>query len=86
MDRKGQGALEYLLLIGGAIVVAVIVVTLLLNVGSSGQTQTSDTAIKALCQQKAVTNNPSAPSCSGTVAYAGTTKTCAGTYPNCTYS
>lgn len=36
MDNKGQGALEYLLLIGGAVLIATIV--LLIIIGSTGQT------------------------------------------------
>ena len=44
MDKKGQGALEYLLLIGGAVLVAVIVITLLLGIADQGQTDTQATA------------------------------------------
>lgn len=36
MDSRGQGALEYLLLIGGAVLIATIV--LLIIIGSTGQT------------------------------------------------
>ena len=36
MDNRGQGALEYLLLIGGAVLIATIV--LLIIIGTSGQT------------------------------------------------
>jgi len=36
MDNKGQGALEYLLLIAGAIMVAVIVITILSGMAQSG--------------------------------------------------
>ena len=36
MDHKGQGALEYLLLIGGAVLIATIV--LLIIIGSTGST------------------------------------------------
>ncbi len=36
MDNKGQGALEYLLLIGGAVLIATIV--LLIIIGSTGNT------------------------------------------------
>ncbi len=54
MDKKGQGALEYLLLIGGAIVVAVVVVTLLLNLGSTGGGTSSGAAAGSICSQKAV--------------------------------
>jgi uncharacterized protein (UPF0333 family) len=38
MDNRGQGALEYLLLIGGAVLIATIV--LLIIIGSTGQTNT----------------------------------------------
>ena len=44
MDTKGQGALEYLLLIGGAVLVAVIVITLLLGIADQGQVDTQATA------------------------------------------
>lgn len=37
MDNRGQGALEYLLLIGGAVVVAAIVVVLLLGMTEGSQ-------------------------------------------------
>lgn len=37
MDNRGQGALEYLLLIGGAVLIATIV--LLIIIGSSQNTQ-----------------------------------------------
>ncbi|MCR4335917.1 MAG: class III signal peptide-containing protein [archaeon] len=37
--QKAQGALEYLLLIGGAVLVAVIVITLILSISSTGGTQ-----------------------------------------------
>lgn len=36
MDNRGQGALEYLLLIGGAVLIATIV--LLIIIGSTGST------------------------------------------------
>ena len=38
MDSRGQGALEYLLLIGGAVLIATIV--LLIIIGTSGSTNT----------------------------------------------
>ncbi len=38
MDNRGQGALEYLLLIGGAVLIATIV--LIIIIGSTGQTST----------------------------------------------
>jgi uncharacterized protein (UPF0333 family) len=39
-DFKGQGALEYLLLIGGAVLVAVIVVSLILSTATTTTTNT----------------------------------------------
>ncbi|MFH1696426.1 MAG: class III signal peptide-containing protein [Candidatus Diapherotrites archaeon] len=39
MDEKGQGALEYLLLIGGAVLVAVVVIVLIISLaGDTGDT------------------------------------------------
>lgn len=35
-EKKGQGALEYLLLIGGVILVAVLVITLIVSLAGSG--------------------------------------------------
>jgi len=52
LDKKGQGALEYLLLIGGAVLVAVIVITLLLSITEQGETQTLETTGNALCVQR----------------------------------
>ncbi len=37
MDEKAQGALEYLLLIGGAVLVAAIVLTLVTGLATTGQ-------------------------------------------------
>ncbi|MCH7902924.1 class III signal peptide-containing protein, partial [archaeon] len=51
MNKKGQGALEYLLLIGGAVLVAVIVITLLLQITSQGETDTRATADAAAILQ-----------------------------------
>lgn len=88
MENKGQGALEYLLLIGGAVLVAVIVITLLLGITNTGGTTTSNTAAVALCKQKTVTDNSSIANgdlCStGTITISSTDYTCGGTYPNCT--
>ncbi|MFH1239998.1 MAG: class III signal peptide-containing protein [Candidatus Diapherotrites archaeon] len=36
MDNKGQGALEYLLLIGGAVLIAAIVIVILNSLGTTG--------------------------------------------------
>ena len=51
MNKKGQGALEYLLLIGGAVLVAVIVITLLLQITSQGEADTIATANAAALLQ-----------------------------------
>ena len=49
MEKKGQGALEYLLLIGGAVLVAVIVITLLLNITETAGESTETTVETAAC-------------------------------------
>jgi uncharacterized protein (UPF0333 family) len=36
MDNKAQGALEYLLLIGGAVLIAAVVIALLAGLGTTG--------------------------------------------------
>lgn len=41
---KGQGALEYLLLIGGAVLIAVIVIALLVGMGNQSRESVSDSA------------------------------------------
>ncbi|MCR4335725.1 MAG: class III signal peptide-containing protein [archaeon] len=84
MDKKGQGALEYLLLIGGAVLVAVIVITLLLSIADTGQDETSQSTAAALCRTNAIQANASTPVCAGTTTVNGTTYTCGGTFPNCT--
>ena len=43
-NQKGQGALEYLILIGAAILVAVIVVTLILGTSTSGKQTNEQTS------------------------------------------
>ena len=42
MDEKAQGALEYLLLIGGAVLVAAIVLTLMAGLAGTGQSAGTD--------------------------------------------
>lgn len=85
MDKKGQGALEYLLLIGGAVLVAVIVVVLLLNITHAGTNTTTTVAGGALCTQlSAAAGAGTGDACSGTVTIEGTAYTCTGTYPDCT--
>ncbi|MFH1588658.1 MAG: class III signal peptide-containing protein [Candidatus Diapherotrites archaeon] len=55
MDNKAQGALEYLLLIGGAVLIAVIVVVLL--TGASTSTLGTDIGTVQTNVEGAVTNN-----------------------------
>jgi len=49
--QKAQGALEYLLLIGGAILVAVIAIALIINIASSSEQETVIVAANALCSK-----------------------------------
>lgn len=46
MNKKGQGALEYLLLIGGALIVAAIVLTILPGLATKGG-EGAETAVTA---------------------------------------
>jgi hypothetical protein len=66
---KGQGALEYLLLIGGAILIAVIVIALLVGMGNRNKDSVTDQTDKvndALSTPLAVTINSANPvSCVG---------------------
>ena len=63
--NKGQGALEYLLLIGGAVLIAVIVIALLVGMGSQSKDSAQDQTTKA---QKIV-NVPQATSIASVYAY-----------------
>ncbi|HZX34486.1 MAG TPA: class III signal peptide-containing protein [archaeon] len=89
MERKGQGALEYLLLIGGAVLIAVIVITLLLGVGGSSEEQTGVSTASSLCAQAAGLDG--SKNCSieadGTTArvvpIGNDNYDCSGAYPNC---
>ena len=45
MDNKGQGALEYLLLIGGAVLIAAIVIVILNSLGTTGTETTNAAAV-----------------------------------------
>jgi uncharacterized protein (UPF0333 family) len=47
-NKKGQGALEYLLLIGGAVLIAVIVIALLVGMGSENATTARERNTEAL--------------------------------------
>jgi len=48
-SRKGQGSLEYLLLIGGAVLVAAIVIALVISSGTSGGGETKLRTAAGLC-------------------------------------
>ena len=48
MDKKGQGALEYLLLIGGAVLVAVVVIVLLTTISDDKPARLSGAKISCL--------------------------------------
>lgn len=93
---KGQGALEYLLLIGGAVVVAAIVVVLLINLTQSGNSSTENRAISAICTRMAATAGTAggaictdvSQGSNAATAYIWITRTgtcwqCTGTYPTC---
>ena len=81
-NKKGQGALEYLLLIGGAVLVAVIVITLLLQITETGSGSTEETTASSLCTNKAALQDVVCSDITdvkiGTVEY-----DCDGAYPNC---
>ena len=87
---KAQGALEYLLLIGGAVLIAVIVITLLLGISGKGQRTTINSAAVALCKQKAaIDQDCDGPTGNRTVTIgnpndSANTYTCVGTFPDCT--
>ena len=49
MHKKAQGSLEYLLLIGGAILVAVIVIGMIVGIGGTGGSESQKSAKDALC-------------------------------------
>jgi hypothetical protein len=56
--NKGQGALEYLLLIGGAVLIAVIVIALLVGMGGQSRDQAkdqADTAAEVMTQPTSAT-------------------------------
>lgn len=72
INKKGQGALEYLLLIGGAILVAVVVITILSGIGGSGGAQAELNSVSALCASKTQGTCAAAPAVVG-----GTSCNCA---------
>ena len=49
MGLKAQGALEYLLLIGGAVLVAAVVLSLITGLATTGEQTTQARATDALC-------------------------------------
>ena len=49
MNKKGQGALEYLLLIGGAVLIAAVVLTLLVGLGGEAGAGTEQSVKIANC-------------------------------------
>jgi len=77
---KGQGSLEYLLLIGGAVLVAAIVIALVVSSGGTGADVTKCNAAKALCNSKYATQ---ASCIAGTVAIQGTSYNCAWVNSTC---
>ena len=79
-NLRAQGALEYLLLIGGAVLVAVIVIVLILSVTNTAGETTCETTAKSLCVQQAALTG----SCSGSVNACDKVYVCSGTPPNCT--
>ncbi len=94
-DMKGQGALEYLLLIGGAVLVAAIVIVLLLGINQSSGGTTSATSAATLCTQKlgakgtttaGLACNDSTNGITGAArpCLGGYYYDCGGTYPSCT--
>ncbi len=62
---KGQGALEYLLLIGGAVLIAVIVIALLVGMGG----QSKDTAQDQTNKAQKVVNTPQSTTISSVYTY-----------------
>ena len=53
LNQKGQGALEYLLIIGGALVIAAVVVTVLSSSGTAGGNTAKTSSQSAICSTKA---------------------------------
>ena len=49
MQKSGQGALEYLLLIGGAILVSVIVIAIIVGIGGTNGDETLLATAHGLC-------------------------------------
>ena len=49
LNKKGQGALEYLLLIGGAVLVAAVVLSLITGIAQTGESAATARATEAIC-------------------------------------
>jgi hypothetical protein len=58
MNTKGQGALEYLLIIGGAIIVAGIVLTIVMGATGPSKCSTQDQIANAMCAKFTTTDCP----------------------------
>ncbi|MEK6941563.1 MAG: class III signal peptide-containing protein [archaeon] len=69
--NKGQGSIEYLLILGGVIMVAVIVIALIVNIATPAGTQTKNDTADLFCSRKPITG-----CCGQTVAVQSTTYTC----------
>ncbi len=61
MNFKGQGALEYLLMIGAGVAIAAIVMVFVFTSGSSSQCENFKTQVRSMCAAK-----PSQDLCEGT--------------------
>lgn len=87
----GQGALQYLLLIGGAVAVAALVVSALMNVSISGSSGKPSAVAGNMCTKAALVDQckncqyTGAPNCTTarTLKIGAAEFTCTGPYPNC---
>ena len=80
---RGQGALEYLLLLGGGLVVAAIVGVLMLSLGLTGENQSSSSSANLMCQLEGAMKTPA--SCTPSQVSVGSScYVCNGAYPKCT--
>ena len=96
VQMRGQSGLEYLLLIGGAVIVAAIVGSLMLGVGSAGSEQPAKSAAANQCTQQAALDG--SYDCGGDIDFDGDEEgdrvvelggqyyACIGSYPNCVTS
>lgn len=69
--NRGQGSIEYLLILGGVIMVAVIVVSLLVNIATPTGTQTKNDTADLFCSRKALND-----CCNNTVTVQGQPYNC----------